>query len=227
MPIETILLFVIADLMICLTPGPATMVTVSHALPPSPAGGMRGALGPIVGVNVGNFIWYGLTAFGLIALIQSFPVVYAALRWIGVLYLAWLGFQMLRGADSRLAGQSARDCRFQTRVLSTVWPCICPIRRRSCFYVAFIPPFIDPNGNLLLQFAILAGLTVLTETTGLTFYAAITSKLRNLGDADSAQPVFQKIAAVVLIGAALILAWWNLTDSGLHSAFNLPKGTNG
>ena len=33
MPLETILLFVIADLMICLTPGPATMVTVSHALP--------------------------------------------------------------------------------------------------------------------------------------------------------------------------------------------------
>ena len=63
MPLETILLFVVADLMICLTPGPATMVTVSHALPAGPAGGMRGALGPIVGVNVGNFIWYALTAF--------------------------------------------------------------------------------------------------------------------------------------------------------------------
>jgi homoserine/homoserine lactone efflux protein len=36
MPLETIFLFVIADLMFCLTPGPATMVTVSHALPHGP-----------------------------------------------------------------------------------------------------------------------------------------------------------------------------------------------
>ncbi|MEL6874352.1 MAG: hypothetical protein AAGM33_02650, partial [Pseudomonadota bacterium] len=83
--------------------------------------------------------------------------------------------------------------------------------------------FIDPNGNLLLQFAILAGLTVFTETAGLTFYAALASKARNLGEADQAQPVFQKIAAVILVGAAVILAWWNITDNSLQSAFNLPK----
>ena len=92
------------------------------------------------------------------------------------------------------------------------------------FYVAFIPPFIDPDRNLLLQFGILAGLTVITETTGLTFYAALASKARSLGNADQAQPLFQKIAAVVLIGAALILASWNLSDSMQQSAFKLPTG---
>lgn len=224
MPLETILLFVIADLMICLTPGPATMVTVSHALPRGPAGGMRGALGPIVGVNIGNFIWYALTAFGLIALIQQYPIAYTALRWIGVFYLAWMGIQMLRGADSRLAGQSANAASFKKGFLNGLAVHMSN-PKALMFYVAFIPPFIDPAGNLFLQFAILAGLTVLTETTGLTFYAALASKIRNLGEADQAQPVFRKVAATVLVGAACILAWWNLTDD--PAMFSTVQGSSG
>ena len=206
MPLETILLFVVADLMFCLTPGPATMVTVSHALPHGPAGGMRGALGPIVGVNIGNFVWYALTAFGLIALFNAVPTAYAALRWIGVGYLVWMGFQMLRGASRKLANQSARKASFRKGFLNGLAVHMSN-PKALLFYTAFIPPFIDPDGNLLLQFAILAGLTVITETTGLTFYATLASKARNLGNADQAQPLFQKIAAVVLIGAALIVMW--------------------
>jgi len=80
---------------------------------------------------------------------------------------------------------------------------------------------------LLLQFAILAGLTVITETTGLTFYATLASRARKLGHADQAQPLFQKIAATVLIAAALILAWWNLTDDAMQTAFNLAQGRMG
>ena len=95
------------------------------------------------------------------------------------------------------------------------------------FYTAVIPPFIDPDGQVLLQFAILAGLTILTETTGLTFYASLASRARKLGRVDQAQPLFQKIAATVLIAAALILAWWNLTDSAVQSAFNLTQGNLG
>lgn len=226
MPLETILLFLAADLMFCLTPGPATMVAVSHALPQGPTGGMRGALGPIVGVNVGNFIWYALTAFGLIALIQAVPAAYSVLRWIGVAYLALMGFQMLRTDASNLTNQRARTASFRRGFLNGLAVHMSN-PKALLFYAAFIPPFIDPSGNLVLQFVILAGLTVITETTGLTFYSALASKARNLGTADQAQPLFHRIAAVVLIGAALILAWWNLTDNAMQSAFNLPTGAIG
>lgn len=223
---ETILLFLITDLTFCLTPGPATLVAVSHALPHGPAGGMRGALGPIVGVNAGNFIWYGLTAFGLIALIEAVPAAYSVLRWIGVGYLAWLGLRMFGRKYRAVARQSAQSASFGTGFLNGLTVHMSN-PKALLFYTAIIPPFIDPDGPLLLQFAILAGLTVITETTGLTFYAALASRARNLGSADQAQPLFQKLAAVVLLAAALILAWWNLADSAMQGAFNLPKGTTG
>lgn len=226
MALETILLFLVTDMMFCLTPGPATMVAVSHALPHGPEGGMRGALGPIVGVNVGNFIWYGLTAFGLIALIEAVPTAYSVLRWFGVAYLAWMGLQMVRGGTSALAPQSAKRAGFGKGFLNGLAVHMSN-PKALLFYTAFIPPFIDPDGHLLLQFAILAGLTVITETTGLTFYATLASRARNLGSAERAQPLFQKIAAIILIAAALILAWWNLADSAMQSAFNLPQGIMG
>ena len=211
MPIETLLLFVVTDLMFCLTPGPATMVTVSHALPKGAAGGMRGALGPIAGINAGNFIWYALTAFGLIALIEAVPAAYAVLRWIGVIYLAFMGIQMLRADNSRLAKQSAKQANFRRGFINGLAVHMSN-PKALLFFTAFIPPFIDPAGNLWLQFAILAGLTVITETTGLSFYAALASRARNLGNADEAQSVFRKIAAIVLISAAILLGWWNLAD---------------
>ncbi len=215
MPLETILLFVAADLMICLTPGPATMVTVTHALPPGTAGGMRGALGPIVGINVGNFIWYALTAFGLIALIQSSPAAYAILRWLGVAYLLWMGISMLRGNGKGLSGQLAQQANFR-RGFTNGLAVHMSNPKALIFYTAFIPPFIDPAGNLWLQFGILAALTIFTETTGLTFYAALATRARMLGKVDNAQSVFAKIAGIVIIAAAVILSWWNLADSGMQ-----------
>ena len=226
MALETILLFLIADMMFCRPPGPATLVAVSHALPHGPAGGLRGALGPIVGVNVGNFIWYGLTAFGLIALIQAVPTAYSVLRWTGVAYLLWMGFRMARGGTSALARQSARRASFVKGFLNGLVVHMSN-PKALLFYTAFIPPFIDPDGPLLLQFAILAGLTVITETTGLTFYASLAARTRNLGSADQAQPLFRKIAAAVLVVAALVLAWWNLADGATQTAFKLAQGRMG
>ncbi|MEH6758079.1 MAG: LysE family translocator [Parasphingorhabdus sp.] len=223
MPPETLLLFLITDLTFCFTPGPATMVTVSHALPVGRQGGMRGALGPIAGINVGNFIWYALTAVGLIAMIQAFPSAYAALRWLGVIYLAWLGIAMLRGTDRNLGDSAAKAESFRRGFLSGLAVHMSN-PKALFFYAVIIPPFVDPTGNLWVQFGTLAGLTIFTETAGLTFYAALASRARNLGNADRVQDVFKYIAAVVLICVALVMAYLNVEDAGIDSAFNGVKG---
>lgn len=202
------------------------MVTVSHALPAGRQGGMRGALGPIVGINVGNFVWYALTAFGLIAMIQAFPSVYAVLRWLGVAYLAWLGIAMLRGARQNLAGSSVKSEGFKRGFLSGLAVHMSN-PKALFFYTVIIPPFVDPTGNLWAQFAILAGLTILTETSGLTFYAALASRARSLGNADRVQDVFKYVAAAVLICVAIIMAFINLADAGVDLVFNGAKGLPG
>lgn len=224
MPLETIMLFLITDLTFCFTPGPATMVTVSHALPAGKQGGMRGALGPIAGINVGNFIWYALTAFGLIAMIQAFPTAYAVLRWLGVAYLAFLGAAMLHGASKRLVHQSAAKAASFKRGFLSGLAVHLSNPKALFFYTVIIPPFVDPMGNLWLQFGTLAGLTIFTETAGLTFYAALASRSRHLGSADKVQDAFRYVAAFVLIAVAVIMAYLNLEESGVDLTFKGVKG---
>ena len=199
------------------------MVTVSHALPLGRQGGMRGALGPIAGINVGNFIWYALTAFGLIAMIQAFPSAYAVLRWLGVAYLAWLGIVMLQGAGQNLGGSVAKTESFKRGFLSGLAVHMSN-PKALFFYTVIIPPFVDPMRNLWVQFGTLAGLTILTETAGLIFYAALASRARSLGNADRVQDIFKYIAAAVLICVALIMAFLNFEDARIDSAFNGVKG---
>jgi homoserine/homoserine lactone efflux protein len=137
-----------------------------------------------------------------------------------------MGINMLRGGRANIAQQCAEKANFR-RGFVTGLAVHMSNPKALLFYAAFIPPFIDPAGNLWLQFAILAGLTVFTETAGLTFYAALASRARNMGDADRLQPMFGKLAAIVLIGAAILLGWWNLADSGPKTAFNLVTGRVG
>ncbi len=226
MPPETILLFLITDLTFCFTPGPATMVTDSHALPAGRQGGMRGALGPIVGINVGNFIWYALTAFGLIAMIKAFPSAYAVLRWLGVAYLAWLGLAMLRGGGQMLGQSSAMAANFKRGFLSGLAVHMSN-PKALFFYAVIIPPFVDPDGSLLLQFGILAGLTILTETAGLSFYAALASRARHLGNADQVQDRFKYVAAIILIAVAAAMAVLNLSEEASALSFNPAQALTG
>ncbi|MFC4292733.1 LysE family translocator [Sphingorhabdus arenilitoris] len=200
-PLETILLFFFADLAICLTPGPATIVTAGHAA----SGGIRGALGPIAGIHVGNFIWYTLSAFGLTALITSAPDIYTALRWGGAAYLLWMGYRMIaHSSNPFIPGAKARNTRF--------WPGFgsglavhMSNPKALLFYASFLPQFIDPKLPVTQQILVFAGITVITESIGLFTYAGLTASARKAAARRFVAFPFDKIAGSVLIGAAIIM----------------------
>jgi homoserine/homoserine lactone efflux protein len=206
MPIETILVFLAADLMLCLIPGPPAAVAVAHALPPAPDGGWRGAAGPMIGIHLGNLLWYSLTALGLIALLQAHDAVFTVVRWLGIIYLIWMGLHMLRDSHQGLVLAQPKAAHFAKGVANGFAVQISNPRALA-FYTAFIPQFIDPANPLFLQLAILAALTIFTEQTGLTVYTAIAVRLRERGGGQGAG--MKRIAGIVMVLAALFLAYNN------------------
>jgi homoserine/homoserine lactone efflux protein len=140
-----------------------------------------------------------------------------------VAYLAWLGIAMLRGARQNLNGSAATAEGFKRGFLSGLAVHMSN-PKALFFYTVIIPPFVDPAGNLWVQFGILAGLTIFTETAGLTFYAALASRARSLGNADRVQDIFKYVAAAVLVCVALVMAFLNLEEAGIDLAFNGVKG---
>ncbi len=206
MAIETILAFIIIDLLFCLMPGPATMVTVSHVL----TGGFRNAWGPIVGINVGNFIWYALSAMGLAALATTTPDMFTALRYAGVIYLVWMGIAMIR-ADSITASKphavSSGALGFVKGFGSGIAVHMSN-PKALLFYTAFLPQFIDPDSPIGPQILILAVITIFTETFGLLFYAIIAARTAQLAVKSGRARYLSRVSGAVLLivaGAMLFI----------------------
>src|SRR3954469_22041522 len=92
------LLFVGAELIFSLTPGPTVMLISAYGF----KGGFRDALAAIAGTQTGNTLWYVICVTGLGALVTASPMVFHAIKLLGAAYLVFLGvstlWQSWRGA---------------------------------------------------------------------------------------------------------------------------------
>ncbi|HDS1692128.1 LysE family transporter [Pseudomonas sp. LTR0] len=152
MALETCLIYLLASIGLSLTPGPNSLLALTHGA----LYGARRTLFTIVGGVLGFSALIALAMFGLSALLQTSASVLGVLKWVGGAYLIWLGIQLWRspGLQLELTEQSARRGNaglFRQGLLSAM-----ANPKVLLFYGAFLPQFIDPQRGLLLQFAVMA-----------------------------------------------------------------------
>jgi threonine/homoserine/homoserine lactone efflux protein len=80
--------------LVIVTPGPDTALTIRNTL----RGGRTGGLGTALGVAAGQGIWTVATSAGVAALLVASTSAFTVLRLAGAAYLAWLGGQALWAA---------------------------------------------------------------------------------------------------------------------------------
>jgi threonine/homoserine/homoserine lactone efflux protein len=82
-------------LAVTLTPGPDTLLVVSH----SARSGFRVGMAALAGIMGSVVLWYGsLIAFGALSVLVAVPALFTAVKIAGALYLAWIGAGMLWSA---------------------------------------------------------------------------------------------------------------------------------
>lgn len=92
--------YLLGTIFIVLLPGPNSMYVLSVAAQRGVRAGYRGACG----VFLGDAILMVLSAAGVASLLKASPGLFYVIKTIGAAYLAWIGFQMLRGALRSWAG---------------------------------------------------------------------------------------------------------------------------
>ncbi|MGZ0896027.1 LysE family translocator [Pseudomonas putida] len=152
MTLDTWLIYLLASIGLSLTPGPNSLLALTHGA----LYGARRTLFTIVGGVLGFSALIALTMFGLSALLQTSAAVLSVLKWVGGAYLIWLGIQLWRspGLQLELTAHSARLGNaglFRQGLLSAM-----ANPKVLLFYGAFLPQFIDPQRGLVLQFAVMA-----------------------------------------------------------------------
>ncbi|MEO9824831.1 MAG: LysE family transporter [Paracoccaceae bacterium] len=95
---ELLLTFLVVHTIITLSPGPALVVTIKTAVTQGRGAGIQLSLGLATAVT----LWALASLLGLSLLFEAAPYLQTAFRFIGALYLVWLGVTMWRHAGAPL-----------------------------------------------------------------------------------------------------------------------------
>ena len=160
----TWLLFIIASLVLIVTPGQDMILVMSRSLSQGAAAGVVTAAGVSVGL-VGHTV---LATLGLGAILRTSEWLFIALKLVGAAYLVYLGVQLLRTPAHALAAVSAGAPRplwrlFLDGALSNVTN-----PKIAVFYFAFLPQFVLPGAAhptlaVFVLGLVFAGLTFLVK----------------------------------------------------------------
>jgi len=159
MQLETWLLYTLAAIGLSLSPGPNSLLAMTHGA----LHGARMAAFTIAGGVVGFTLLIALSMFGIAALLESSIVWLTILKWVGGAYLVWLGIQVWRSPPLHLEMAAAAEPPRRARLFSQGALSATTNPKGILFFAAFLPQFIDPARSLFVQFLIMASTFAVTE----------------------------------------------------------------
>lgn len=151
MTLTALILFAFVAFVTIATPGP----TVLLALANGSRYGVRRALAGMFGAVASDVVLITAVALGLGALLAASEFWFAVLKYVGAVYLAWLGWRMLRSAGSvDLAGASAQAAEGgSTRAIFLKAFLVAVTNPKGyLFCSALLPQFIDPAAPQVPQY---------------------------------------------------------------------------
>lgn len=151
---ETIFIFSMVAFIGIATPGPTVLLALSNGS----RFGVRASLPGMAGAVLSDFVLISAVAAGLGALLAASEFWFSVVKWVGVIYLAYLGICMLRSkgtlsapSEAVISGDtSARGIFLRSFLVAVTNP------KGYLFFSAFLPQFIDATQPQLAQYAALA-----------------------------------------------------------------------
>jgi threonine/homoserine/homoserine lactone efflux protein len=200
---QNLSLFIVSAILLNLTPGQDTIYIAGRSVAQGRAAGLFSAAGIIAGCIIHTFA----AAFGLSAILAASASAFTIVKWLGAIYLVYLGVRML--LQSREATNATPFDRgnhwaiFRAGLLTNV---LNP--KVALFYLAFLPQFVDPEGfSKIGAFLFLGAIFITTGTCWclvLVFAAsAVSSQLRS---SETAAIIINRAAGALFVGLGLKLA---------------------
>lgn len=203
----TLLVFAALSLGLALTPGPNMLYLVSRSLAQDTGAGMVS----LIGCQSGSLAIMLAAAAGITAALFAVSHAWDILRLGGAAYLLFLAWQSVRPGGQPLFAPRAMPREPAGRLFWVGFATAALNPKVALFYMAVLPPFIDPaRGDVFLQGALLGAVQIVVCTAfdaALVWGAASTARF--LGT----RPVWMAAQRWVL-GAALALLAVKLATDG-------------
>jgi threonine/homoserine/homoserine lactone efflux protein len=158
--------FLLASLVLAVTPGPVVIYVVTRSL----VQGRRSGLVSVAGVALGNLGNALAASVGLAALFAISSIAFSVIKYAGALYLVFLGVQMLRASpvENSIAISATVSLKRVFRdgfVVALLNP------KTTVFFAAFLPQFLSAGAPPMVQGMALGSLFVAIATITDSAYA--------------------------------------------------------
>jgi threonine/homoserine/homoserine lactone efflux protein len=199
---EVLVAFIATCILLGLTRGPNMSLILANTL----SGGLRAGLLTLAGTTTGLALLVAAAAAGMSSVMVFMSEWFDVLRWIGALYLVYLGARqlwLLRRRAVAGAMPAATPLRanlyFEGVLVSLSNPKV------LLFLGAFLPQFIDPAGDAVFQLSLLAVLFVVVLAAVDVAYTVTIARARATFDAARLR-LLDGAAGVLLLLGGLALA---------------------
>ena len=197
MPIELWFAFVAASAVLLIIPGPTILTVISYSM----SHGRRANVPLVAAVALGDSTALLVSLLGLGALLATSAFWFTVVKWVGGLYLLYLGIRLLRAGitSTEMAAPAAPGSHWRLFANTYLVTALNP--QGIVFFVAFLPQFISPTADVTRQLWVLAVTFVAMAALNATLYAVFAASARKLLSSPRAQRRFN-LAGGSLLSAA-------------------------
>jgi RhtB (resistance to homoserine/threonine) family protein len=186
-------------------PGPDTAITTKNTVTVGRIGGLKTALGTCCAL----LIHTSAAVLGLSAIIVKSALLFSVFKYVGAVYLIYLGIKTLWSlrkktaasvemkTKSKFTNKSCFKQGFLTNILNP---------KVAVFFLTFLPQFVDAGSNTFIPF-LLMGITY-TVLTAVWFllYVYLINQVSDFMKKPKAQNIIEGITGSILIGFGIKLA---------------------
>lgn len=153
MDMDLYLLFVGTCVVLGLIPGPNIALIVANSI----AHGTRYGLVSVAGTSSAMVPQLAITVLGATTILTFMSSAFEWLRWVGVVYLLYLGFRhWFTKAEDALHATADQKARSYGKVYWRGFLVSATNPKTLLFFGAFLPQFVSPHGNVTLQLIVLS-----------------------------------------------------------------------
>lgn len=194
--------FLVAALVLAITPGPGIAYVVARTV----AGGRSEGLASCFGTGLGGLLHVLAAALGVSLIIAQSALAFNLLKYVGAAYLVYLGIRMLLRKEQSItvdavASQGARRALVEGIAVEALNV------KTALFFLAFLPQFVSSSEPLVQQLVLLGCICVALNTFVDVLAVFAAHRLLKSGVARAARArLMTRVSGVTMLGLGAFLA---------------------
>ena len=197
--------FVGTVVILAFTPGPSVLLATANSL----KYGANKTIGTILGDLSANLVQIILASAGLATIVISSGELFQTIKWLGVIYLIFIGFKKIfSNPQIEINNEMVKTRGFwnlygEGFLMSAANP------KAIVFFAAFFPLFITKDFLFINQIVILAFTFLFIDGVSLLVYTQFAKKLKSYLENNKKIHLQNRIVGVLLIASGLLLSTLN------------------